>query len=178
MVYLNLNGRSQEFDASPETPLLWVLRTEAGLNGTKYGCGVGICGVCMVHLDGKATKSCQVTLADAAGRAVTTIEGLGPSAVADAWVTEQVPQCGYCQPAMVMAAAAAVAAKASPAATERAMSEVFCRCGIYSRVRKALARAGGAAPPPPLPLDPVRRAAGAQHRLNPWIAIEIGRAHV
>lgn len=170
MVYLNLNGRSQEFTSAPETPLLWALRTEAGLTGTKYGCGIGICGVCMVHLDGRAVKSCQVTLGDAAGKAVTTIEGLGPSTVADAWVTEQVPQCGYCQPAMVMAAAAAVTATTSPAAAERAMSEVFCRCGSYVRARKALARSRGASAPLRLG-EPAPRAGLPQHRLNPWVAI-------
>lgn len=170
MVYLNLNGRAQEFTAAPDTPLLWVLRTDAGLTGTKYGCGVGICGVCTVHLDGKAVKACQVTLGEAAGRAVTTIEGLGPSAVADAWVTEQVPQCGYCQPAMVMAATAALVAKASPGATDRALSEVLCRCGSYARVRKAMARASGPSSAARQP-QPAPRGAGRQHRLNPWVAI-------
>jgi len=173
VVTLQLNGRSTELRSPPDTPLLWVLRDEAGLTGTKFGCGVGACGVCTLHLDGRAAKACQITLGEAAGKAVTTIEGLAAAGhpAIDAWIAEQVPQCGYCQPAMVMAAAAATSQPgASPAALARAMSEVLCRCGSYARARKALARLGGSgsrtianAPRPP--------AAMPGHAFNPWVAI-------
>ena len=176
MVTLQLNGRSTNIVSAPDTPLLWILRTELGLLGTKYGCGVGVCGVCTLHIDGKAAKACQITLAEVSGRAVTTIEGLAAAGhpVIEAWIAEQVPQCGYCQPAMVMAAAAATAqAGASPAAVGRALTEVLCRCGSYTRARKALAHLAAAHAPRAasarLPAAP--RPAATPHAFNPWVAI-------
>ncbi len=170
---MHLNGRSVELRAAPTTPLLWVIRGEAELPGTKYGCGVGVCGVCTVHLDGKAVKACQVTLAESDGRSVTTIEGLaeqGHRAIA-AWIDEQVPQCGYCQPAMVMAAAAAVTPGAGSSATARAMSEVLCRCGSYTRVRRALARLAVTQAPRAGAAPKAVATPGPAHVLNPWVAI-------
>ena len=176
MVTLQLNGRSTEIVSDPDIPLLWVLRTELGLLGTKYGCGVGVCGVCTLHIDGRAAKSCQITLKEVAGRAVTTIEGLAATGhpVIEAWIGEQVPQCGYCQPAMVMAAAAATAQPgASAGAVGRAMSEVLCRCGSYTRARRALAHV--AANPPRAAASARMQAAppasATTHAFNPWVAI-------
>ena len=148
-IALTLNGRPFAFDGDVDTPLLWVIREAAGLTGTKYGCGVAACGACTVHLDGTAVRSCAVPVGSAAGAAVTTIEGLAgtvqpPAAdglhpVQRAWVEIQVPQCGYCQPGMIMAAAALLRARPSPTDAEiDATITHLCRCGTYPRVRRAI----------------------------------------
>jgi aerobic-type carbon monoxide dehydrogenase small subunit (CoxS/CutS family) len=145
---LTVNGRARFVDATADTPLLWILRDNLGLTGTKFGCGQGVCGSCTVHLDGKAVKSCQTTLKEAAGHQVITVEGLsrdGSHPVQKAWLAEDVAQCGYCQPGMIMTAAALLKHKAHP--TDRDIDEAFadhvCRCGTYPRVRKAVQRAAG-----------------------------------
>jgi len=147
-VRLTVNGRPRDVDAPPDTPLLWVLRDDLGLTGTKYGCGVGACGACSVHVDGEVVRSCGVPVASAAGKRITTIEGLAgerADAVRRAWLDEDVAQCGYCQAGQIMAAAALLAAHARPtdAEIDQAMSGVLCRCGSYQRVRRAIHRAAG-----------------------------------
>jgi isoquinoline 1-oxidoreductase alpha subunit len=142
MVRLKLNGKSVETDADPETPLLWAIRDEFTLTGTKYGCGIAACGACTVHVDGAAVRSCSFPLSAAAGRHVTTIEGLAPHGahpLQQSWVSEQVPQCGYCQSGMIMAAAALLAhtPRPSDADIDAAVTNI-CRCGTYVRVRKAI----------------------------------------
>jgi isoquinoline 1-oxidoreductase subunit alpha len=147
LVDLDVNGRTRRVSADPDTPLLWVLRDEIGLPGTKFGCGAGLCGACTVHLDGAPARSCQTTVADAVGKQVTTIEGIGRAdrlhAVQQAWIAEQVPQCGYCQSGQIMAAVALLKAHPSPtdADIDAAMSGNICRCGMYGRIRKAIKRA-------------------------------------
>ncbi|MEW5756827.1 MAG: (2Fe-2S)-binding protein [Pseudomonadota bacterium] len=143
---LHINDRLHEIEADPGMPLLWVLRDLIGLTGTKYSCGIGACGTCLVHIDGKAVTSCTLPVADAAGRHITTIEGLsdtGDHPVQRAWRDERVPQCGYCQSGQIMAAAALLAETAAPDDNDidRAMSRVLCRCGTYPRVRRAIQRA-------------------------------------
>jgi aerobic-type carbon monoxide dehydrogenase small subunit (CoxS/CutS family) len=145
-IALTLNGREQRLEVDSETPLLWVLRDVLGLTGTKLGCGVAQCGACTVHLDGKPVRSCVVPVGAAAGKHLTTIEGLsadGSHPVQRAWVAEQVPQCGYCQSGQIMSAAALLAEKKAPsdADIDAAMSGNFCRCGTYQRIRKAIHRA-------------------------------------
>jgi isoquinoline 1-oxidoreductase subunit alpha len=145
-------------NVDPQTPLLWVLRDSLNLTGTKYGCGIGQCGACTVHLDGAATRSCQMAISEVAGKSVTTIEGISAdhtNAIQQAWIAEQVPQCGYCQSGQIMSAAALLAKnpKPSDAAIDRAMSGNLCRCGTYQRIRRAIHRAAGqlnasAGPPP------------------------------
>jgi isoquinoline 1-oxidoreductase subunit alpha len=147
-IAFQVNGKPQTVDVDPETPLLWVLRDSLNLTGTKYGCGIGQCGACTVHLDGTPTRSCQIAVSDVAGKSVTTIEGLSPdrsSAIQQAWIAEQVPQCGYCQAGQIMTAAALLAknSKPSDAAIDRAMSGNICRCGTYQRIRRAIHRAAG-----------------------------------
>jgi len=142
MIRLIVNGDTRDVDADPETPLLWALRDHLGLTGTKFGCGVALCGACTVHIDGEATRSCSVPLSDVAGKPITTIEGLSKNRshpLQRAWVAEQVPQCGYCQSGMIMAAAALLAAKPRPTDEDidRAVTNI-CRCGTYTRVRKAI----------------------------------------
>ena len=143
---LTINGRSRAVEAAdPQMSLLWILRDRLGLTGTKYGCGVGICGACTVHVDGKAMRSCQVPVSSLAGHAVTTIEGLskdGTHPCQRAWLEEDVAQCGYCQPGMIMTCAAALAgpARATREGIEAALSEHVCRCGTYGRMRRAVAR--------------------------------------
>jgi len=149
MTKFELNGRRVEVDAPGETPLLWVLRDQLGLTGTKYGCGRSLCGACTVYVDGEPARSCQMPIAGLAGRRVTTIEGLEgrvAEAVQAAWDRNQVPQCGYCQSGQVMAATALLVADPTPdaAAVERAMSGHLCRCGTYGRVRRAIADAARA----------------------------------
>ncbi len=144
---LFINGEMYQVDVSPEMPLLWVLRDELGLTGTKFGCGQGLCGSCTVHLDGTAVRSCITPVSAAASRIITTIEGLsvnGDHPLQLAWLAEQVPQCGYCQPGQIMAAAALLANNAIPndAEIDAAMSSILCRCGTYQRIRKAIHRAG------------------------------------
>jgi isoquinoline 1-oxidoreductase subunit alpha len=143
MLTLNINGRQVEVKSDPTTPLLWVLRCELGMTGTKFGCGIGVCGACTVHLDGAAEVSCQPFVGDLRGRRITTIEGLeGPEARAlrAAWSEIDVVQCGYCQSAQLMAAAALLKAKARPSDQDinDAMSNVVCRCGTYPRIRAAI----------------------------------------
>ncbi|WLT33296.1 (2Fe-2S)-binding protein [Geothrix sp. PMB-07] len=147
-IQLTVNGRVRTVDADGDTPLLWILRDTLGLTGTKFGCGQGVCGSCTVHLDGKAVKSCQTSLKEAAGRAIVTVEGLskdGSHPVQKAWIAEDVAQCGYCQPGFIMSAAALLKRKPHP--TDRDIDEAFadhvCRCGTYPRVRKAVKRAAG-----------------------------------
>jgi isoquinoline 1-oxidoreductase subunit alpha len=148
MANLRINGRDVAVDADPDTPLLWVIRDHVNLTGTKFGCGAGLCGACTVHLDGAAIRSCITALADVEGGEITTIEGLsadGSHQVQQAWLAEQVPQCGYCQPGMIMAAAALLADTPEPsdADIDAAMSNL-CRCGTYDRVRQAIHRAAKA----------------------------------
>jgi isoquinoline 1-oxidoreductase subunit alpha len=138
-----LNGKSTTLDADPAMPLLWALREVAGLSGTKYGCGMALCGACTVHLDGKAARSCVTTLNSAAGRSVTTIEGLQSKqakALQAAWIELQVPQCGYCQSGQVMSATALLEKNSVPtdADIDSAMSGNICRCATYSRIRAAI----------------------------------------
>lgn len=146
MTAFELNGQRVEVDAPGDTPLLWILRDQLGLTGTKFGCGKALCGACTIHLDGTPTRSCQTTLASIAGRQITTIEGLsGPiaDAVLNAWDRHQVPQCGYCQSGQVMTATALLTQHAKPDAetVESAMSGHLCRCGTYGRIRLAIADA-------------------------------------
>jgi isoquinoline 1-oxidoreductase alpha subunit len=147
MTRLVINGAAHDIDADPQTPLLWAIRDHAGLTGTKFGCGAALCGACTVHVDGKAVRSCSMSLADAEGRRITTIEGLSPDRshpLQRAWIAEQVPQCGYCQPGMIMAAAALLAEIPKPTDLEidQAITNI-CRCGTYARVRKAIHAAAG-----------------------------------
>ena len=143
MAILNVNGNVLNHDADPRTPLLWVLREQLGLTGTKYGCGIAQCGACTAHIDGVATRSCQVPVNSVAGKKVTTIEGLAANGqlnkIQQAWVAHDVPQCGYCQSGMVMAATALLAAKPQPtdADIDAAMTNI-CRCGTYQEVRAAI----------------------------------------
>jgi aerobic-type carbon monoxide dehydrogenase small subunit (CoxS/CutS family) len=148
MANLRINGRDVAVDADPDTPLLWVIRDHINLTGTKFGCGAGLCGACTVHLDGAAIRSCLTPLADVEGAEIITIEGLsadGSHPVQQAWLAEQVPQCGYCQPGMIMAAAAMLADTPQPsdADIDAAMTNL-CRCGTYDRVRRAIHRAAQA----------------------------------
>jgi isoquinoline 1-oxidoreductase subunit alpha len=143
MITLDINGEKRTFDDDPEMPLLWVLRELFELTGTKYGCGIGLCGACTVHVDGDAARACQISAKDAAGKRITTIEGLsaaGDHPVQKAWVAEGVSQCGYCQPGQIMAAAALLAKNKSPsdADIDKAMSGNLCRCGTYGRIRRAI----------------------------------------
>jgi aerobic-type carbon monoxide dehydrogenase small subunit (CoxS/CutS family) len=140
---LRVNGREFEVDAEPETPLLWVLRDNIGLTGTKFACGIAQCGVCTVHLDGEPVRACTTTAASAVGHEVTTIEGLSDDnshPVQRAWIEHTVPQCGYCQSGQIMSAAALLARSANPTDSEidSAMAGNLCRCGTYLRIRKAI----------------------------------------
>ena len=145
-ITLRVNGQEQTVDVSPDTPLLWVLRDTLGLTGTKYSCGIGLCGACTVHLDGKASRSCTIPVSEVAGREITTIEGLssdGDHPLQQAWLAENVSQCGYCQPGQIMTAAALLAENPNPTDDEvdAAMSGNLCRCGTYQRIRRAIHRA-------------------------------------
>jgi aerobic-type carbon monoxide dehydrogenase small subunit (CoxS/CutS family) len=148
---LTVNGKAVSVEAEADTPLLWVLREELGLTGTKFGCGVAACGACSVHIDGAIARSCSVALSDVAGKAVTTIEGLKGAdgklhPVQQAWIDMQVPQCGYCQSGQIMAAVALIKTNAQPsdAQIDAAMTNL-CRCGTYPRIRKAILAATGRA---------------------------------
>ena len=146
MATLLINGKSRTVDAAPDTPLLWVIREHLQLTGTKFGCGAAQCGACTVHLDGKAVRSCQTTVAQAVGKKITTIEGLHPEGrhpVQLAWIAEQVPQCGYCQSGQIMSAAALLASNPNPTDTQivDAMSGNICRCATYPRTKRAIKRA-------------------------------------
>jgi aerobic-type carbon monoxide dehydrogenase small subunit (CoxS/CutS family) len=143
---LRVNGRVRKLDVDPTTPLLWILRDSLNLTGTKYGCGIGQCGACTVHLDGVAVRSCATPVGSVESRAVTTIEGLSSDAshpVQRAWIAESVAQCGYCQSGQVMSAAALLATRSEPtdADIDEAMSGNLCRCGTYDRIRRAIHRA-------------------------------------
>jgi isoquinoline 1-oxidoreductase alpha subunit len=146
MASLTVNGESRTFDGDPGTPLLWYLRDEAGLTGTKYGCGQGVCGACTIHLDGVAVRSCMTTVEMADGKSVTTIEGLSPDgehAVQKAWRQLSVPQCGFCQAGQIMQAAALLTATPNPSDAEiiEQMQGNICRCGCYQRIVGAVRRA-------------------------------------
>jgi aerobic-type carbon monoxide dehydrogenase small subunit (CoxS/CutS family) len=140
---LVVNGQPRPTEADPRTPLLWVLREEFGLTAAKYGCGIAQCGACTVHLDGQAVRSCVTPVARAAGKQVTTLEGLARGRLREAWLAEQVPQCGYCQPGQIMSAAALLARTPDPSDAEidDAMAGNLCRCGTYLRIRRAIHRA-------------------------------------
>ena len=145
MITLTINGKPQQLNLEPDTPLLWALRDEVGLTGTKFGCGIAQCGACTVHLDGTATRSCILPVSAVAGKRVTTIEGLSANRahkVQRAWIAEDVPQCGYCQSGQIMAAAALLAQRPRPsdADIDAAMTNI-CRCGTYQRIRAAIHRA-------------------------------------
>ena len=144
-ISLTLNGKAVTVNSSPDTPLLWVLRDELGMVGTKFGCGKALCGACTVHLNGMAVRSCQTQIGAVAGQKVTTIEGLNNNAVQKAWVALDVPQCGYCQPGQIMSASALLASNANPkdADIDDAMSGNICRCGTYVRIREAIKLAAG-----------------------------------
>lgn len=150
MAKFTLNGAPVEVDADPAMPILWVVREKLGMNGTKFGCGIAACGACTVHLDGKPVRSCSTAIAEAEGRTVTTIEGVaGPegelTAIQKAWISEQVPQCGYCQSGQIMSATALLRDNPSPsdADIDAAMSGNICRCGTYTRIRRAIKVAAG-----------------------------------
>lgn len=149
MIELTINGQKHRTDVDPGMPLLWVLRDELGLTGTKYGCGIAQCGSCTVHLDGQAVRSCQTLIGDVGTANITTIEGLGAAslhAVQKAWIELQVAQCGYCQSGQIMQAAALLASNPKPTDgdIDDAMSGNLCRCGTYPRIRAAIHAAAGA----------------------------------
>jgi aerobic-type carbon monoxide dehydrogenase small subunit (CoxS/CutS family) len=150
-IQTSINGKAVTLSAEPDTPLLWVIREELGLTGTKFGCGVAACGACTVHVDGEPARSCSVPVSDVAGKSITTIEGLKSAdgtlhAVQKAWIAAQVPQCGYCQSGQIMAAVALIekTGRPSDAQIDAAMTNL-CRCGTYPRIRKAIRAATGQA---------------------------------
>ena len=149
MLSLSINGQAHDLDIEPETPMLWVLRDEIGLTGTKFGCGIAQCGACTIHVDGVATRSCQLPVSDAVGKAIMTIEGLGATSlhpVQKAWIENDVPQCGYCQSGQIMAAASLLAQNPSPTDADiDSMITNICRCGTYPRIRAAIHRAAALA---------------------------------
>jgi isoquinoline 1-oxidoreductase alpha subunit len=145
-----INGQKASVDVAPDTPLLWIVREHLKLSGTKFGCGSGLCGACTVHVDGKATRSCQVTASQAQGKRITTIEGLsadGNHPLQRAWIAEQVPQCGYCQSGQIMQAADLLARNKKPTREQivEHMDGNLCRCGTYPRIVRAIQRAAGGA---------------------------------
>jgi isoquinoline 1-oxidoreductase subunit alpha len=147
---LSVNGKSYDVDVAAGTPMLWVLRDELNLTGTKFGCGVGLCGACTIHLGGMAVRSCQLPVESIGSEKITTIEGLSQDRshpVQRAWIAEQVPQCGYCQPGQIMQAAALLAKNPHPTRQEidQSMSGNICRCATYQRIRRAILRAAGEA---------------------------------
>ena len=149
MANLTINGKAFDVDVEPDTPLLWVIRENIGLTGTKYGCGIAQCGACTVHIDGVAVRSCGMTVSDAAGKQITTIEGLAEGGalhkVQQAWIANEVPQCGYCQSGMIMAVAALL--KETPKPTDQEIDQVItniCRCGTFQQVREAIHAAASA----------------------------------
>jgi len=148
MITLKLNGTDHEVDVDPRTPLLWVIREQCGLTGTKFGCGIAQCGACTVHLDGKPVRSCLIPVSAATNMEITTIEGIAPDkdtlhVVQQAWIEEQTPQCGYCQSGQIMSAVALLNSNPSPSDEDidRAMMGNICRCGTYPRIRTAIKRA-------------------------------------
>jgi len=145
-INFTVNGKAASTDAPPTTPLLWVIREDLKLTGTKFGCGTGLCGACMVHIDGRRAFSCQTQISEMAGKSVTTIEGLSADSshpLQKAWLAEQVPQCGYCQSGQIMSATALLATKPKPTDSDidAAMSGNICRCGTYARIREGIKRA-------------------------------------
>ena len=147
-ITLNINGKDVALNSTPDTPLLWALRDELGLTGTKYGCGIAQCGACTVHLNGAPTRSCQAPIGAIAGAKVVTIEGLGGThPIQAAWIKHDVPQCGYCQSGQIMSAAALLAKTPKPtdADIDAAMNGNICRCGTYQRIRAAIKDAAGVA---------------------------------
>ena len=147
-IQLLINNSPHEVEVDPNTPLLWVLRDKLNMTGTKYGCGMGLCGACTVHLDGQAVRSCQTAVSSVASKKITTIEGLSVDnshPLQKAWIAEQVPQCGYCQPGQIMSAAALLAKTSRPSdqQIDSAMGGNLCRCGMYQRIRRAIHRAAG-----------------------------------
>lgn len=147
-IHLVINNSPHDIEIAPDTPLLWVLRDRINLTGTKYGCGMGLCGACTVHLDGEAVRACQTAVSSVGAKRITTIEGLSAGnshPVQVAWIAEQVPQCGYCQPGQIMSAAALLAKTPHPSdqQIESAMAGNLCRCGMYQRIRQAIQRASG-----------------------------------
>ncbi len=151
MISLSINGKTHKVDAAPDTPLLWVLRDSLHLTGTKFGCGIAQCGACTVHLDGQPVRSCSTPVSAAAGKKVTTIEGIGATragkAVQAAWISHDVPQCGYCQSGQIMSASALLASNRAPsdADIDAAMSGNVCRCGTYNQIRAAIKDAAAGA---------------------------------
>jgi isoquinoline 1-oxidoreductase alpha subunit len=149
MARLTINGQSLDVDVAPDTPLLWVIRENVGLTGTKYGCGIAQCGACTVHVDGEAVRSCSLAVGDAEGKKITTIEGLAQGGVLHkvqkAWVAHEVPQCGYCQPGMIMAVAALLKEKPKPtnADIDNTITNI-CRCGTFQQLRAAIHAAASA----------------------------------
>ncbi len=148
-ITLRVNGNERKVSVTPQTPLLWVLRDTLELSGTKFGCGAGLCGACTVHVDGAAVRSCSTLVSQVAGKSITTIEGLstkGLNPLQQAWIAEEVPQCGYCQSGQIMAAAALLAKNPHPSDEEitQAMSGNICRCRTYDRIRRAIHRASNA----------------------------------
>jgi isoquinoline 1-oxidoreductase subunit alpha len=148
-ITLRVNGSERKVSVPPQMPLLWVLRDSLDLPGTKFGCGAGLCGACTVHVDGSAVRSCSTPVSQVAGQSITTIEGLSPNGMhplQQAWIAEDVPQCGYCQTGQIMAAAALLAKTPHPSDGDitRAMTGNICRCGTYDRIRRAIHRAAGA----------------------------------
>jgi isoquinoline 1-oxidoreductase alpha subunit len=148
-ISLRVNGSEHKVSVAPETPLLWVLRDTLSLNGTKFGCGAGLCGACTVHVDGAATRSCSTPVSQVTGKNITTIEGLSANGLTElqkAWIAEEVPQCGYCQAGQIMAAAALLKKSSHPSDDDitRAMTGNICRCGTYDRIRRAIQRAANA----------------------------------
>ena len=149
MINLNVNGKTRQVSDEPDTPLLWVLRDSLGMTGTKFGCGAALCGACTVHVDGQPVRSCQTPISAAAGKKITTIEGVGATPtgkkVQAAWTALDVPQCGYCQSGQIMAATALLASKPKPtdADIDAAMAGHLCRCGTYPRIRAAIHKAAG-----------------------------------
>ena len=139
MISLNVNGKSHTIDIPADTPLLWAIRDNLKLNGTKYGCGIGECGSCTVHVDGKAVRSCTVSVADVQGKKITTIEGIPENhPVKKAWVSEQVVQCGYCQPGIIMQVSAELSTEANPEKVIASLDDVICRCGTHPRIKKGI----------------------------------------
>ena len=152
MVKLNINGKAAELNVDPDMPLLWAVREQLGLTGTKFGCGASLCGACTVHVDGQAVRSCQTLVGDVDGLSVTTIEGLKADdgtlhAVQQAWIEHQVPQCGYCQSGQIMSAAALLSETKNPsdAEIEAFMAGNICRCGMYGRIKAAIKTAAAKA---------------------------------
>jgi isoquinoline 1-oxidoreductase alpha subunit len=147
MISLEVNGKKYDFDVGPDTPLLWVLRETLGLTGTKYGCGMALCGACTVHANGEAIRSCVTPVSSVDGKRITTIEGIGNTkeghAIQEAWIADDVPQCGYCQSGQIMEAVALLKKSPKPndADIDDAMSGILCRCGTYQRIRRAIHRA-------------------------------------